>query len=104
MVGINAILRRMLREISSGRVAMLHLGPIRDFLGLIVDDGATGRRIEPSCSDHPHPWPLETRRQCGMTRYRGLAVRRDGLVLSVAGESQVIYTVFRKNTHLHFQF
>jgi len=39
MVGINAILAWMRREISSGRLAMLHLGPIRDFLGLIVGHG-----------------------------------------------------------------
>ena len=39
MVGINAILAWMLREISSGWLAMLHLGPIRDFQGLVVGHG-----------------------------------------------------------------
>ena len=63
IVGINAILQRgcCVQEISSGRLAMLRLGPIRDFLGLIVD--VDWRPIEPAWTDHPHSCPLETRRE-----------------------------------------
>jgi len=94
-MAVNAILPRRLRGISSGRAAMLHLGPIRDFLGLIVGHGpAPVSNLRRPIT--PRPWPLETTRELARRAdTRPLHAQRNVLVLRGMSDRHLARFSFR---------